>query len=160
MAAGVAVAVLLLAGCDPSAGGGGGQAKPRPTAGGQQRPGLAGGGTAPAPVRGDPSAHNTQPGEVDLHVEWVSENRTTPVCEWSKNGVATPCTNMERPEREGGEYIGLWEYGDHGKAGDRYAINAQGFAGTKDIRCSISWKGAYHAGVTNGRRCSIDLVLQ
>lgn len=158
---GVAIMALLLmlTGCDdPNAAAP--HATKAPAAGGHQ-PAAPTGAAQPAPVQADPSAHNTQPGELDLHVEWTSENTKTPACEWSHNGPSQPCANMEKPEKEGGlDYIGLWEHTVPGaKTGDTVTIAAQGSIGVKSIDCSVYWKGAYHSGTTNGKRCSIQFKL-
>lgn len=158
----VALALLLsLTACEPAKGKGGDHPRIPPPKAGQQNP--APHGQQPAPVQGDPSAHNLQPGEVDLHVNWSSERSgETPACEWTKNGgPAQPCAGI-RPgvqEDPGEPYFGLWEYTTTGKAGDRFIIAAQGALGVTDISCEVWWKGAYHGGVSNKRRCSIDYTL-
>lgn len=160
--AALAVALALLAGCDPNAEGGAPPTRPNPPAGGGQHNPGGGTGTQPAPVQRDPSAHNTQAGEVDLHVEWSSENNNTPVCEWSKNGVSQPCANMargEHPNPDSLDYIGFWEHGEMGQVGDVFTVNAQGTGAVKTIDCSIAFKGRYHPGVTNGRRCGATFTV-
>lgn len=151
----LAILLPLLAGCpdEPST-----PPHRAPTAGpGQHREPA---GQQPAPVQGDPSAHNTQAGEVDLHVEWTSENSATPVCEWSKNGAVRPCANMRKAVKDHTtDYIGLWEREDRGSAGDVFTIAATGNPGVKSIECAIAWKGKYHAGTSNGRRCGISFTL-
>lgn len=152
-----AVLLLGLAGCGPGSGAGGGAPKKAPAAGGPQHGDP--GGAQPAPVQADPSAHNTQAGEVDLHVDWTAENSSTPACEWTKNGRSSPCAAMERGEKVSGTYYGLWEWNETGKAGDVFTVNAQGNIGVKSITCMVWWKGVYHEGVTNGRRCGINFTL-
>jgi hypothetical protein len=120
-------------------------------------------GAEPAPVQGDPSAHNQQPGEVDLYVEWTSENRSLPSCEWSKNapGQGHPCEGLTAPQRPvpDHDYVGLWSRTETGKTGDHFEISAQGNAGVTSIDCSLMYKGAVHQGTTNGRRCSLIITL-
>lgn len=152
--------VVTLGACDPNADDHNTERRPWP-AGAQQPANPPAGAQQPAPVQADPSAHNDQPGEVDLHVSWTSENKHTPACEWSKNapGQGHPCEGLRDAVKEGRDYIGLWEREEHGKAGDVFELSAQGWAGTKSIECAIFWKGAYHAGVTSGTRCSVVLTL-
>jgi hypothetical protein len=156
---------LALAGCGAQAGhGGSDRPKPPPAAGGgAHQPQGGAQAQQPAPVQGDPSAHNTQEGEVDLHVEWASENHHTPACEWSKNapGLGHPCESLEdgHQEEPGMDYIGIWEREEHGKTGDVFWLSAQGYPGTKWASCSILWKGKEHGGTNRGSRCSITLTL-
>lgn len=109
-----------------------------------------GGGAQPAPVQGDPSAHNTQPGELDVSIEWASENKKTPLCEWSLNapGVGQPCANIATPERAvpNGLYLGLWDHlaSTTAKAGDVVYLSARGNIGSNWIKCYAHWKGAMH----------------
>lgn len=160
----VALALVpLLAGCPDSPPPsterrpGAPQAHPQPTphVGAQQ----------PGPHQADPSAHNEQPGEVDLHVEWSSENKHTPACEWSKNapGKTHPCEGLRDAVQEEGhpDYFGLWEREEQGKAGDIFQLNAHGWPGTKSIACSIFWKGTYHALPTSadGKQCGGTYTL-
>lgn len=161
LAAVLALLALGAADCEPEKGGST-QRQPNPPAAGQQ-PKAGNGAQQPAPVQGDPSAHNTQPGEVDLHVEWGSENRKTPACEWSINapGHGHVCENMERPEQVDGkgDYLGLWEYETTGKAGDVVWLSAQGNIGNKWINCSVAWKGKYHPLPSSGNRCGGTFTL-
>lgn len=158
MAVGLAV-MLALTACQPEAGG----AHPHqnPPAGGAHH--AEPGNAQPAPAPGDPGAHNTQPGEVDLHVEWASENKKTPACEWSMNapGKGHPCESLREAHQEapGMDYLGLWEYTTTGKAGDVVFLSAQGNIGTKWIKCSVFWKGAYHGLPDAGKRCGGTYTL-
>jgi hypothetical protein len=150
-------ALLALTACDPEAAKRGENPGKAPAAGqGQQH--KEPGGQQPAPVQGDPSAHNTQPGELDLHVEWESENRKTPACEWSINkpGVGGPCANMATPHQVDGKgnYIGLWEHTTTAKSGDVVFLSAEGNTGTKWVECAVSWKGKYRSlGAAGQKRC-------
>lgn len=155
----LAVVLPLLGACDP-VDTNKHNAPPKPPAGKAAAPANPG-GAQPAPVQGDPSAHNTQPGEVDLHVEWASENSQTIVCEWSKNapGQGHPCENMSKGHKEGQDYLGLWEYETTGKAGDVIFIAAQGTGAVKWVKCSVAWKGAYHEISGSGNRCAGTYTL-
>jgi hypothetical protein len=149
--AGVLVFMALTAeeGCAPSDGSSKPEPKPPAPAAGAQHadPGAA----QPAPVQGDPSAHNTQPGELDLSIEWASENKKTPACEWSLNapGVGQPCANMATPEKAvpNGLYLGLWEHtvSTSAKAGDVVFLTARGNIGSNWVKCYAYWKGQQHA---------------
>lgn len=156
----LAALALLLGACEPEGG--------QPST--ERRPGApqahtppAGGGQQPAPVQGDPGAHNTDPGELDLHVEWISQNRKTPACEWSLNapGRGHVCENMQPGVQEPGvvDYIGLWEYETMAKAGDVVWISAQGNIGNKSITCAYHWKGVYHELPSSGNRCGGTATL-
>ena len=165
LAALVALTTLLaLAACDPEDTGNNHKPKPKPAAGGAAPQHDNGGGEAaqPAPVQGDPNAHNTQPGEVDVHVSWTSENKFPPVCEWSKNapGVGHPCENMANAHKVGKDYVGLWEYETTGAVGDVFFVAAQGTGAMKSMECSVAWKGQYHAIAGDGKRCSGTYVLE
>jgi hypothetical protein len=154
------VPVLALGACDPEQGH---STHPKKNAGQAQKPPPVDNGAAqPAPVQGDPSAHNTQPGEVDVHVSWTSENKHTPSCEWSKNapGGGHPCENMTDAHQEGKNYIGLWEYETTGAAGDVFFLAAQGTGAMKSMECSIAWKGHYHEIAGDGKRCSGTYKLE
>lgn len=158
MAALLAVGLLLsLAGCpdDPKL-----PPKKAPAAGQRQNPPkLDPGINQPAPVRGDPSAHNTQPGQVGLFVTWEAESRTTPVCEWTRNGVVQPCANMEQPTREGNSWVGIWEHEERATAGAVYTLTAQGTGAVKVITCEIAWKSQIHPGISQGSRCGASFTL-
>lgn len=131
----------------------------------QQHPPAAGNKPAPqnpaqpAPVQGDPHAHNTQPGYVGLFLTWEAESRATPVCEWTRNGTVQPCNNMESPTHEGATWIGLWEHEELAKTGDRYTLTAQGTGAVKTVTCEIAWKGQIIPGVTRGGRCGVSYQL-
>jgi hypothetical protein len=161
--AAAAALLAVLAGCGQPTQQGRDGDKPaaRPGAGGAQQPQGNPGAVQPAPVQGDPGAHNTQPGELDLHVEWISENSGTPACEWTKNGAVSPCANIKRAVKDPDMryYVGLWSREEVAQAGDVFTINAQGQAGVTSIRCVINWKGQYHDGVSNGKRCSITFTV-
>lgn len=153
----------LLAGCEPESGDGRkpAQTKPRVDAG-QAKPkgGDNGGNAQPAPVQGDPGAHNTQPGMVGLFVHWESENKITPVCEWSRNGVSQPCANIaSQHDDDSPGYYGFWEHEESAIAGTTYAVNAQGTGAIKVITCEIAWKGTIYPGVKQGSRCGASLTL-
>lgn len=154
---------LTMAACEPE-GTGSDRPKPKPPAGGPKHQNPGGEAAQPAPVQGDPGAHNTQEGEVDLHVEWASENRKKPACEWGKNapGQGHPCEGLREAvqEEKGQDYFGLWEREERGKSGDVFHISAQGNVGTKWITCTIFWKGVEEEGVTVGNRCSVTLTLE
>lgn len=157
------VCAMALTACDHEQSSGD-HPKQKPNAnGGAHQPQAGGGANQPAPVQGDPSAHNTQPGEVDLHVEWASENKKTPACEWSMNapGQGHPCEALHEGQQEepGEDYFGLWEYTTTGKAGDVVWLSAQGNIGTKWIRCAVFWKGAYHTLTASGKRCGGTYTL-
>jgi len=170
----VALVSLLLAGCDQEKGKSD-QAKPKASATAKPKaqpavpPAKPGkpqptNGAEPAPVQGDPSAHNQEPGEVDLYVEWTSEDKYAPSCEWSKNapGRGHPCEGLKDASKPKGhhEFIGLWSRTEQGQAGDHFEIAAQGSTvGVTSIDCSIMYKGQVYQGQTNGRRCSIQLTL-
>lgn len=113
----------------------------------------------PAPVQGDPSAHNTQPGEVALFLEWNSENKSAPLCEWTRNGAVNPCTNpyIHRSEKFG--YIGSFQHDEKATAGMTYTIVGEGTGAVTFMECSISWKNNLHVGKSTGRRCSVSLTL-
>jgi hypothetical protein len=150
--------VVMLGACDPNAGT---QPQRAPGAGQAQQPAQPpAGAQQPAPA-GDPGQHNTQPGEIDLHVSWVSENKHTPACEWSKNatGATHPCEGLKDAVKEGKDYIGLWEREETGKAGDTFQLNAHGWPGTKSIECAYFWKGKYHALLSQGTQCGGTFVL-
>jgi hypothetical protein len=95
-----ALLALPLSACEPEKSNGGNHQPAKPPKPPVQQPQPQPGAQQPAPVQGDPNAHNTQTGELDLHVEWISENRRTPACEWSLNapGQGQPCANMEHGE--------------------------------------------------------------
>lgn len=152
--------VVALGACDPQAGS---QPERRPTPGNHQPPQPPQGAQQPAPA-GDPGQHNTQPGEVDLHVTWTSENKHTPVCVWappSAIGQPHPCEGLqEGTQVDGkGDYYGLWEREEHGQAGDTFQLNAHGWPGTKSIECAYFWKGKYHALYVKGTQCGGTFVL-
>lgn len=149
--------VFALGACDPEPGG---TPQKAPAAGGHQQPANPG-AAQPAPVQGDPSAHNTQPGEVDIHVSWTSENKFPPVCEWSKNapGAGHPCENMEDAHKVGKDYVGLWEYETTGQVGDTFFVAVQGTGAVKSVECSIAWKGGYHAIAGSVNRCAGTYTL-
>jgi hypothetical protein len=114
----------------------------------------------PAPVQGDPSAHNTQPGEVGLFLNWDSENKATPVCEWTRAGAVQPCANLQAKRDEDGiGYYGMWEHEEPGKVGTTYTLTAQGTAAVSGMTCEIWWKGQGHLGESNGRRCGVTFTL-
>ncbi len=153
------VALLVLTGCEPEQPS---KSDTKPRAGaGQAKPPKAdpGKGAEPAPVQGDPSAHNTEEGEVDIHVSWTNpKTAVTPLCEWSKNGTSQPCAGMHEAVKEGKNYIGLWEYTTRGKSGDTFTVNAEGLSGT-DPDCSIAFRGVYHEGTTRGPRCGAVFTI-
>lgn len=152
------VLIFGAAGCDPN---GDPSTHPRPGAGqAHQPPAPPAGAQQPAPA-GDPGQHNTQPGEIDLHVSWTSENKHTPACEWSKNapGKTHPCEGLKDAVKEGKDYIGLWEREETGKAGDVFQLNAHGWAGTKSIDCAYFWKGQYHPLLSQGTQCGGTFTL-
>lgn len=153
------ILALGLAGCGPQAGGE--SPKQHPPAGGQapHAPGNDPNVNKPAPVQGDPGAHNTQPGYVGLFLTWESENKQTPVCEWTRNGQVQPCNNMEAPTHEGVNWIGIWEHEEPGQTGWNYTLNAQGTGAMKAITCEIAWKGQIIPGITNGKRCGVSFQL-
>jgi len=151
------VLALSLAGCPEDAG----TPQKAPTAGAhQQPPQPPAGAQQPAPVA-DPGEHNKQPGELDLHVEWVSENNRLPACEWSLNapGRGHPCENMQKAQQVDRYYYGLWEYETTAKAGDVGFLSAQASIGGETIRCSYFWKGRLHALPDNGKRCGGTFTL-
>jgi hypothetical protein len=130
-------------------------AKPEPTEGAQ-----------PAPVQRDPSAHNTQPGEVGLYVSWESQNKATPVCEYSHNGRTFPCNNMvskhDDEAADNGEpaWYGFWETVFPAKAGDTISLNAQGAdRSVVYVTCEYSWKGHIGSGTPGERRCGLQATL-
>jgi hypothetical protein len=161
------IPALAIGGCDPEPTGG--HPQPKKNAGqAQQPPAVDPGAAQPAPVQGDPSAHNTQPGELDLYVEWSSQNRSKPSCEWSINkpGVGTPCANIRDPQQfqSTGRYNGLWGTTVTAKSGDVVFLTAQGNAGTEWIQCRVEWKGKeINVGVGGyevaGRHCGGTLKL-
>lgn len=147
--------ILGLGGCDPEATGD--HPQPKKNAGQAKPPEIVDPGAAePAPIQGDPGAHNTDPGEVDVHVSWVSENNQTVVCEWSKNapGAGHPCEGMQKGHKEGKDYIGLWEYETTGVEGDVFFLAVQGTGAVKSVECAIAWKGHYHSIAGSGNRCA------
>jgi hypothetical protein len=149
---------LLLGGCDPESSGPH-QPQPKPPAANHQaQPNNL---QQPAPVRGDPSAHNTQPGQVGLFVSWESENNQTPLCEWSRNGASQPCANMQakRDDDDGIGYWGFWEHEEAASAGMTYTVNAQGTGAVKYVTCEIAWKGHIYPGTPGEHRCGASLVL-
>jgi len=150
---------ILLGACEPEQDGGDKhQTKPRIDAG-QAKPKQNDNGNAqPAPVQGDPSAHNTQPGHVGLFLTWESENNKTPACEWTRNGAVQPCANM-RVEHEGNTYVGFWEHEETAKAGDVYTLNAEGTGAVKWITCEIFWKGNGIEGPKTSKRCGVTRAL-
>jgi hypothetical protein len=121
-------------------------------------------GEQPAPVQGDPSAHNTQPGELDLHVEWQAETTRTPGCEWSLNnpGVGNPCANIAKPEKAHPSdklYLGFWEHETKARTGDVVWLSAQG-VGYDSLKCSYHWKGQYFdLPDDGGRHCGGTATL-
>jgi hypothetical protein len=148
---------VALAACEPEKGGGNHPNKPPkpPVHQPQPQPGAQ----QPAPVQGDPNAHNTEAGEVDLHVSWTNpKTGTTPLCEWSKNGKSQPCANMREAVKEGNNYIGLWEHEETGKSGDVFTLNAEGQSGT-EATCEIFYKGQGHPGISSKTRCSAHLAI-
>lgn len=149
-------ALALLAACDPESGGAPSTQR-RPGAGGQ--PPVNPGGQQPAPVRGDPGAHNTQPGHVGLFVTWEAESRVTPICEWTRNGAVQSCANMEQPTHEGDTWIGIWEHEETAQTGWTYTLNAQGTGAVRVITCEIAWKGQIVPGVSSGKRCGAKYQL-
>lgn len=155
LAALVALTTLLaLVACDPEDTSH--KPKPKPAAGGGVAPPQDPHGAEPAPIQGDPNAHNTKEGEVDLHVDWASENNQTVVCEWSKNapGVGHPCEGMQKGHKEGKDYLGLWEYETTGVAGDVFFLAVQGTGAVKSVECAVAWKGQYHSIAGSGNRCA------
>lgn len=168
LAAATAITLALtLAGCPDD---GGTSAKPShaaPAPVGGPPPANNGGhndgqGAQPAPAQGDPNAHNTEEGEVDLHVSWTSANSNTGACLWRKNGVESPCAGMKRAVLEPSvkKYIGLWETTTTGKAKDNFYLSFQGANGTESSECAIYFKGHPQPGeVHSGGRCSINVVL-
>lgn len=158
----IALGAMLLSGCGTPDKENNHSTQRRPGAGAQPAQ-PQGGAQQPAPVQGDPGAHNNQPGELDFHVEWASENRKTPACEWSVNavGVGKPCAKIETPEQVDGkgDYFGLWEHTEKAKAGDIAWLSAHGNMGTKWIKCSISWKGSYHELPSKGKHCGGTFTL-
>lgn len=151
------VLVFSGAGCNPESGHPSTERRPgAPQA--KQPPQPAPGAQQPAPA-GDPGEHNKQPGEVDLHVDWTSENAHEPACEWSKNGAVNSCSSMSRAHKEGKLYYGLWEHGETGQAGDVFSLNAHGWPGTNSIECSIFWKGSYHQLPSRGSQCGGTFTL-
>ena len=125
-----------------------------------QQPTPPPGAQQPAPCP-DPGCANKQPGELDLHVEWVSENRKTPSCEWSLNspGLGHPCENLQEAHQVDRYYYGLWEYETTAKAGDIGWLSAQANIGGETIRCSYFWKGALHDLPSSGKRCGGQFTL-
>lgn len=156
---------LTLSACDPESAKRGENPGKAPAAGQGQHKGDDGQGAQPAPVQGDPSAHNTQPGELDLHVEWESENRLLPACTWGLNspaGADQPCANVAKPHQADGKgnYIGLWEHTVSAKSGDVVVLSAEGNRGTVWVECAISWKGKYHSlGAAGQKRCGGTYTL-
>jgi hypothetical protein len=162
IALGVALSLLLsMSGCDPAQDGK--HSTPQKPRAGNAPPPVNPGHAQPAPVQGDPSAHNTQPGEIDLSVEWASENKRTPACEWSLNapGQGHVCENLKEGKQEspGEDYFGLWEYTWTGKPGDVVFLTAQGNFGNKWIKCFIYWKGAPHELPAAGNHCGGTYTL-
>jgi len=155
----LAVALLLsLAGCpdDPKL-----PPKKAPAAGQHQNPPKIDPGiNQPAPVQGDPSAHNTQPGSVGLFVTWQSENSTTPVCEWTRAGAVQPCADITAVrDSDFPGWHGFWEHDEPGKIGTTYTLTAQGTGALQFITCEIAWKGQIHPGTSTGNRCGVSYTL-
>jgi hypothetical protein len=141
------LACLTLAGCDPEGA--------SPTGPKHEKPPAATAGAGERkhekpPTAGPEAKHETDPGEIDLHVEWISENAKSPACEWSLNkpGVHEQCSGVGPGVQEPGEvdYIGLWEYTvlELGHSGDTVELYAEGNIGAKSIRCYVAWKNRYH----------------
>lgn len=150
-------ALLGVAACEPQKDDG--HNTPRRPGAPQAQPTVNPGNQQPAPVQGDPNAHNTQPGHVGLFVTWRAQSRATPICEWTRNGAVQPCGNIEQPTHQGNTWIGVWEYEEPAQTGWTYTLNAQGPGAITDITCEISWKGQIIPGVSAARRCGVSYQL-
>lgn len=144
----LAFLVLLAGGCDPEPSGSDRPVlHPNPGAvhgnGGHGDPNV----NQPAPVQGDPEAHNTQPGYVVMFVTWKSENKLIPAITAAVNGSPIPLGDISAPTLEGDRaWHGDWEWEGPGKVGDTYTVTAKG-KGTLSLACEIGWKGQFHSDI-------------
>lgn len=146
-----------LAGCDPEPTGGHPQPKPPANGGHVQEPPNPD-ANKPAPVQGDPEAHNTQEGYVVMFVTWKSETKRVPSITATKNGVPLPLGNISPPTNEADRaWHGDWEYEEQGVIGTVYSIKSSG-PSLLSVACEIGWKGQFHSDLQRSS-CNITFTL-
>lgn len=113
------------------------------------------GANQPGPVQGDPSAHDTHPGDIELQAIWESETSAKPQIEYSIGGGQIPAgAGSMTVNKHGNRYIGVWTYPVPAQSGVTYGLTMFGTASFKTARCVILYHGQFPNAQEDRRNCA------
>ena len=157
-----AVLALFVLACGPEEGKPDGKSQPAQNAGPgkvqnqQPEPGA----NQPGPIQGDPSAHDTHPGDIELQAIWESETNKKPEIEYSIGAGQIPANaGAMTVTKHGNRYVGVWTFTTPARSGTTYGLTMFGTPSFIVARCVVMYHGQFPDAQEADRHCAASYTV-